>query len=38
MYIKLVLLVLGTGTVENSYNSSSTIDYTIIIGKDYKGE
>ena len=30
--------VLGVGTIENSYNSSSTIDYTIIIGKDYKGE
>ena len=30
--------ILGTGTVENNYNSSSTVDYTIIIGKDYKGE
>lgn len=27
---------LGVGSIKSSYNASSTIDYTIIIGKDYK--
>lgn len=28
--------ILGTGVIENNYNGSSTVDYTIILGKDYE--
>ena len=27
--------ILGTGVIESNYDSSSTVDYTIIIGQDY---